>query len=70
MPETESRSHYDPIRADAARGCLSFIIATMLMVTAALCCAGFLAVAHWNADKDWFPGPQPATTTPTERNLP
>lgn len=69
MCESENRDRYDPIQADVRRGCLSGIIATALMVLAALCLAGFLLVAHWNADKEWFRDPNPGTTTPYERTV-
>lgn len=59
---------YDPIRADVVRGRHAGIIAAILIIVAALCCAGFLWLAAWNADKDWWPHltPTPSATTSEE----
>lgn len=54
---------YNPIQADVERGRHAGIIAAILIIVAALCCAGFLRLAAWNADKDWWPEPRPSVST-------
>jgi autotransporter translocation and assembly factor TamB len=57
---------YDPIQADVVRGRHAAIIAMILVIVAALCCGGFLWLAAWNADKDWWPELTPSVAPSEE----
>jgi hypothetical protein len=60
---------YDPIQADVVRGRHAAIIAMILVIVAALCCGGFLWLAAWNTDKDWWPELTPEPSVSTERSF-